>query len=375
MLSFWEKTQLLHYDLVVLGGGITGMFCALSYRKQNPQASIAILERGLFSSGASTKNAGCACFGSLTELMDDRQHMDENALCEIVKMRLEGLALLRETLGDKALELQQKGGHELFFEKEPQALDQMDYFNSLLKPLFNKAVFSQNNAKIKTFGFDSRRVKHLIENPFEGQINTGKMMRALRSKVNQHDISFFSNTTLTHFELESKTKRLALKLKEQEIQLTCNKLAICNNAFAKQVLPDLNLSPGRGLVILTDPIPNLKINGTFHYEEGYYYFRNIQNRVLLGGGRNLDFSTETTTSFGTNSKIKDKLISDLNQFILPNQEFSLAMEWSGIMGFGKDKMPILQSDKKNIAVGVKLGGMGIAIGSKVGEQVAAQLQD
>ena len=108
-----------------------------------------------------------------------------------------------------------------------------------------------------------------MENPFEGQINTGKMMRALRSKVNQHDISFFSNTTLTHFELESKTKRLALKLKEQEIQLTCNKLAIFNNAFAKQVLPDLNLSPGRGLVILTDPIPNLKINGTFHYEEGY----------------------------------------------------------------------------------------------------------
>ena len=51
------------------------------------------------------------------------------------------------------------------------------------------------------------------------------------------------------------------------------------------------------------------------------------------------------------------------------------MEWSGIMGFGKEKMPILQSDKKNIAVGVKLGGMGIAIGSKVGEQVAARLLD
>jgi glycine/D-amino acid oxidase-like deaminating enzyme len=128
-------------------------------------------------------------------------------------------------------------------------------------------------------------------------------------------------------------------------------------------------------VILTDPITNLKINGTFHYEKGYYYFRNIQNRVLLGGGRNLDFTTETTTSFGTNSKIKDKLISDLNQFILPNQEFSIAMEWSGIMAFGKDKMPILQRNKKNIAVGVRLGGMGIAIGSKVGEQVAVRLQD
>ena len=43
MISFWEKTQLLNYDLVVLGGGISGMFCALEYRKLNPKASIAII--------------------------------------------------------------------------------------------------------------------------------------------------------------------------------------------------------------------------------------------------------------------------------------------------------------------------------------------
>ncbi len=375
MLSYWEKTQLLHYDLVVLGGGITGMCCAISYKKQNPNASVAILERGLFSSGASTKNAGFACFGSLTELMDDRQHMDEKTLCKIVNMRLEGLALLREILGDQALGLQWKGGYELFFEKNPKALDQIDYFNSLLKPLLHKAVFSHNNTKINKFGFDSGKVKHLIENPFEGQINTGKMMRALRSKVNQLDISFFSHATLTNFELETPAQILSLSLKNQEIQLTCQKLAICNNGFATQLLPDLNLSPGRGLVLLTEPIPNLKIKGAFHYEEGYYYFRDIENRILLGGGRNLDLNAETTTSFGINSKIKEKLISDLKQFILPDQKFSIEMEWSGIMAFGKDKMPIVKKESNNIAIGVKLGGMGVAIGSKVGEKVAALLQE
>ena len=72
MFSYWEKTELLHYDLIVLGGGITGIFCALHFRKYNPSASIAILERGLFSSGASTKNAGFACFGSLSELVEDK---------------------------------------------------------------------------------------------------------------------------------------------------------------------------------------------------------------------------------------------------------------------------------------------------------------
>ena len=110
MISFWEKKELLSYDLIVLGGGITGMFCALSYREKFPKASIAILERGLFSSGASTKNAGFACFGSLTELIEDIEQMSESDVYKIIQMRIEGLSLLRKTLGDNNLGIQFNGG-------------------------------------------------------------------------------------------------------------------------------------------------------------------------------------------------------------------------------------------------------------------------
>ncbi|OUW75267.1 MAG: hypothetical protein CBD68_04725 [Flavobacteriaceae bacterium TMED208] len=375
MLSYWEKTQLLNYDLIVLGGGITGMFCALEYRKLNPKASIAILERGLFSNGASTKNAGFACFGSLTELMDDSKNMDNESLCKIVQMRIDGLALLRETLGDKNIDLQWKGGYELFFDKTPDALNQIDHFNELLKPIFKKNVFYWNNSKIKQFGFSEDRVKHIIENPFEGQIDTGMMMRALRSIVNEKDISFFSNVTLTDFDFSKDQNHLSLKLKNIDFNFHCNNLAICNNAFASQLFPSLKISPGRGLVILTEPIPNLKLEGTFHYQQGYYYFRNIKDRILLGGGRSVDFDTETTTSFGVNPKIKNQLIDDLQNFIFPSEKVSLDMEWSGIMAFGKDKTPIVKKHQNNIVIGVKLSGMGVAIGSEVGKKLAMLLKN
>ena len=80
MISYWEKTQLLHYDLVVLGGGITGIFVLFTLEKNNPTASIAILERGLFSSEASTKNAGFACFGSLSELIEDESELERKII-------------------------------------------------------------------------------------------------------------------------------------------------------------------------------------------------------------------------------------------------------------------------------------------------------
>ena len=370
MISFWEKKELLSYDLVVLGGGITGMFCALSYRKKFPKASIAILERGLFSSGASTKNAGFACFGSLAELIEDIEQMNENDVYKIIQMRLEGLSLLRETIGDHNLDIKFNGGYELFFDKNLELLEKMDYVNSFLKPIFSKEVFKFNSSKIKKFGFDSSKVKFIVENMLEGQINTGKMMRALRTKINKGNIDFFSNTTLEKFELQKDEELLTLNLKKSEFKLTCKKLAICNNAFVNQILPTLNINPGRGLIIISKPIKNLKIKGSFHYEKGYYYFRNIDNRILLGGGRNLDIHVEKTTLFGINQKIKKKLLNDIHQFILPEQEFNLEMEWSGIMAFGTNKIPIVRRENQNIAVGVKLGGMGIAIGSLIGKKVA-----
>ena len=375
MISYWEKTQLLHYDLVVLGGGITGIFCALHFRKNNPTASIAILERGLFSSGASTKNAGFACFGSLSELIEDESELGEEKLLSIIKMRLDGLSMLRETVGDHKMDLKWDGGYELFFDKNPKKLNQIDHINSILKPFFSKDVFIINNKKIKKFGFNTDMVNHLVQNSFEGQLNTGKLMRVLRTKLNKKDITFFSNTELTDFESKSNKNQLLISLKNQKFNLTCNKLAICNNAFATQILPKFNVVPGRGLIILTKPFSKLNIKGSFHYDRGFYYFRNIDNRILFGGGRNLDFKKEKTIEFGINKKIKNKLITDLEKFIIPKHKIEIDMEWSGIMAFGKSKIPIIKKESNSVAVGIKSSGMGVAIGSYVGKSVADILLD
>ena len=119
----------------------------------------------------------------------------------------------------------------------------------------------------------------------------------------------------------------------------------------------------------------LKINGTFHYDEGYYYFRDYYGKLIFGGGRNLDLENESTTDFGINEKIKQKLIEDLDRIILPNESFEIEDIWSGIMAFGKNKSPIIKKVSEKISLGVRLGGMGVAIGSLVGDELAQLLLD
>ena len=64
------------------------------------------------------------------------------------------------------------------------------------------------------------------------------------------------------------------------------------------------------------------------------------------------------------------MINDIETFIIPDMDFNIECEWSGIMGFGKIKLPLIKKVSENISLGVRLGGMGISIGSIIGEKTA-----
>ena len=137
------------------------------------------------------------------------------------------------------------------------------------------------------------------------------------------------------------------------------------------MIADVALTPARNQVLITTPIAGLRWKGCFHYDEGYYYFRNIGNRILLGGARNRAPVEETTDQFGVTDLIQDQLKSFLKDIILPTQTVTIEHTWSGVLGVGPTKAPIIQKISKRIGMAVRLGGMGIAIGTQVGEEGAA----
>lgn len=366
--SYWESYLLQDIDYLIVGGGIVGLTCAIALKSKQPQARVVVIERGNWPSGASIKNAGFACFGSVSELLDDAKTHTDDELVGLIRRRAEGLNLLKSIIPPQTMHYQGHGGYEYFLthqgDLQQQCFEALDWANKLAQEALK--IKGQVYTPVDNrFGFKGITPRGILNN-FEGQIHTGRLMEALSVKAAACGVQFIGGVkALSH---TSSGGHVTLQTLDHGV-LRAKKLLLATNGYTQDYLSDV-VTPARAQVLITEPIPDLSIEGTFHLDQGYYYFRNIDHRILLGGGRNLDFEGEKTTLEATTERIQRALEDLLRQVILPGKQVSIAARWSGIMGVGAQKNPIIKALEPNVYCGVRLGGMGVAIGAEVGQSLA-----
>jgi glycine/D-amino acid oxidase-like deaminating enzyme len=373
-ISIWEKESFYApKDVIIVGSGLIGLWCAWHLKKQHPKLSVAIVDRGIIPTGASTRNAGFACFGSVTELADDAERFGEDQMLQLVEMRYKGLQRIRKVFKESAIDFELCGGYELFpeiaMEKIPVLAYQTERLNQLLHEITGKKkTFKRADKKIDDLGL--HEVEHLIENKLEGYLHSGKLCQALLQAVQGMGVTVLNAIEISGFEKQGDHVVLYTN---QLMHFKAGKILVCTNAFARELLPELDIVPARGQVLVTSPIEGLKLKGSFHFDSGYYYFRNLGNRILLGGARNKAFAAETTTELTITDTIQHELDNFLQTYLLPDQQYQITDRWSGIMGMGNEKLPIVKEVSPQVFCAVRMSGMGVALAPVIGEQMAELL--
>jgi glycine/D-amino acid oxidase-like deaminating enzyme len=365
-LSYWERTTYFEgIDLLIVGAGIVGLSTAIAVKKKNPHWKILIIERGYLPSGASTKNAGFACFGSPSELFEDLKTIPENEVWDTFQSRFTGLKTLFELVDPKKIDYNACGSYDLIRTNDKDINpDFIAYLNNESQKITkNEKTYLIENDPNRKFGFKGLKTAYF--NQIEGSINTGKLIEQLHQKAVHLGISILFGIECQKYDATKAGVSITLNIGE----VKADRLIICSNGFASQLV-DEDVIPARAQVLVTKPISNLAMNSTFHMDKGYYYFRSINNRILLGGGRNIDIKGETTTDLATTEHIQTALRNILEEIIMPNQPIEIHYNWSGIMGVGKSKQPIVKKITENVYVGIRMGGMGVAIGAAVGQQLS-----
>lgn len=367
--SIWElETFYRNRDIVIVGAGFTGLWSAIALKEKFPEKSILVVEKNNIPLGASTRNAGFSCFGSLTEIISDSKKMGWEKTLDLVKMRFEGLQKIQKTFQPDEIDYEKCGGFEMINDEE--ILSKIQEVNLKLKPITgSENTFVLSSSKISEFGLQN--AKYLVENSLEEALHSGKLVQKLLEKAQSLGVEFlFGSGVLEIIENDSE-----VELRFGNFTIKPQKLVIATNAFCKDLVPEIDVIPVRGQILLTEPIENLKLRGTFHYDEGFYYFRNLGNRILLGGARNLNFAAEQTAKIETTEVLQNHLEDFLRTVILPadtyqDHDIKIAHRWSGIMAMGKEKSPIVKHISARQIVAVRLSGMGVALAPKIGKLVA-----
>lgn len=375
MISYWQQSAWFdHTDVAVIGGGIVGLSAAIHLKLSEPALRVSLFERGPIPAGATTRNAGFACFGSISELADDLTRHPAPEVWTLARKRLEGLNLLRRLTGDAAIRYEPCGGYEIFHTEEEHGTyaARIPEINQALEAHTGLAdTFTVPAETPASFGF--RHTAGMVFNRHEGLIHSGFLARALMQKARDLGVELFYGFDAESLQPQENGARVVFRT--PGMSLDCKAVLACTNGFSAPFFPDLDLRPARGLVLVTEPVPGLKVKGAFHHNKGYDYFREVDGRILLGGGRNLDPEGETTTEDAASPAIYAYLTALLRDTILPGTEHTVAYTWTGTMGLGTAKDPILREYAPHVFCAVRMGGMGVALGSQTGADAAAMVRN
>ena len=360
--SYWEhEIWLKNIDFAIIGGGIVGLSSAYHIQMLHPKARVVVFERDFVSAGASTRNAGFACFGSPSEILSDLRQQSHDEVLLTLTRRWEGLALLRTYIDEKEMDFYQADGFELFTADDQISFelvrDQMEMLNQEAE---HRIGFRPYSMAENVWGF--KGVDAVIRIKGEGILHPGKMIQAWQKKCAQMGIEFRYGLNIESVIPEERT------LVIRGINIQVKNMVICTNGFARQLMPELDVIPARNQVLVTQEILEEPWNQSFHLREGYVYFRSIGRRVLIGGGRDKFFDSESTDVIAENKENLFYLKNTLEQ-LLDKKNIEIDSQWSGIMGMGKSKGPIIEKIDDGIFVAVRMGGMGVAIGTWVGKTV------
>ncbi len=382
MVSIWEQqTYYVDREVFIAGSGLLGLWTAYELLQAEPTLTISIADQLQIPALASTRNAGFACFGSPSELWSDAKYQQEEALWEIAAMRYEGIRKIRKVCGDKAIEYDPCGGFEVFMPGTPWEKEEGRERIAWLNRGFEKLTGMQETYTDCSDQMEGMGLQHfgvMYGNRLEGGLNSGKLVNYLQDYLQKAGVRFLLGHRVKALSGEQGNFEIQLEtLQNEEVVVKSQQMLWATNA-ALSLIPELvdTVKPARGQMLLSPEIPDFSLLGTFHFDEGYYYFRNLGNRLLIGGARNKAFEAEETLDAGITPEIRRALEKFIENH-LPEVAAVLNkkdwMHWSGIMGMSDVKKPMILSLASGAWAAMACNGMGVALTPVWAETLSRQM--
>ena len=367
-------------DLVIIGGGFTGLWTALLASEANPGRRIIILESETVGYGASSRNGGF-CDASLTHGLENGVSHWPEEMPTLVRLGRENLNGIIETTERHNIGCDVEKTGEINVATEQWQVEQLLESTNLAKSFGEDIQF-----------LDSSAVKEQVNSPTylaglwnrDGAImlDPGKLVRGLQDTVTSLGVAIFEKSPVV--DLTKSGNKIVVST--QNGQVSADRVVIATNAF-NPVLKKIRryVIPVYDHVLVSEPLSSSQLQSlNWSNRQGvgdsgnqfHYYRLTKSNRVLWGG---YDAHYYFGNRMGSEVENNDQTFSTLAEHFFetfPQLEgLSFTHKWSGPIGTTtRFSCTWGASHQGQVVWAVGYTGLGVGA-TRFGAQVALDLVD
>ncbi|WP_260679240.1 FAD-binding oxidoreductase [Thalassomonas sp. M1454] len=323
-------------DLLIVGGGFTGLWAAIQAKENNPERDIIIIEAKCMAIGASGRPAAILSTSVMHGLINAARLFPED-MEELERLGKENMDQFKETIKRYDIDCDIEWGGELTvaigdeglpdIEKEFVLYDKYGHDAHLLN---KEEVQKEINSPLFHGGLWSKKRS--------GTVHPAKLAWGLKAAALKLGVQIFEYTPL----VDSKHLNPGVLVTTPHANITANKVLLATNAFAaghKKI--SQRVSAIRDRIVVSEPLTKEQMDSIgWQNRQGIYdtrtqlnYMRlTADNRILFGGRLGYFFNNDTDPKDDKTDKNYLPLVQQFYKTFPTLTDMKFSHAWSGPIG-------------------------------------------
>ncbi len=372
-LNLEKLTKDINSEVVVIGGGYTGLLCAINLI-ENHNLGVILVEAGKIGWGASSRNAGFNCLPPSKMSFTKMQSIyGKEETKKFFKNSVEGSNYTKDIIKEYNIDCDVTGDNNFVVAHHKSKFEQIKEQAEIYKSEFGIETKIYSKEEFNEIGHGGTEQYGAFSYKPGFAINPLKFVNGITNYALSKKLKIFEHTKVDKIEKENGS----YILRTMEGSIRSKKIVVATNGFYQEgLIPQMD---GRILPVISNIIVTRKLNKdelnshnfkTFspiaNTKNLLYYYRKLpDNRILFGTRGDLIGSDQSNLEM---SKKMEKFLKN----IFP-QWFNVTIDynWRGLIALSQKLTPSIgKIDNEEIYYGFGYNGVGVSAAPWTGKQLS-----